>query len=815
MLKERFGKEKRWINWKLQTRNGKTTKLPYMITGKLASSTNPETWSTYDEAKKADKNVGIVLTADKLLLCVDLDHILEGGKIVKEFLNLKRFVDEADTYTEISQSGSGLHLFFEISEALILEANRHENIECYVSARYIAVTENPFGKEKPIRCITPKEAIAILSTVGYPWGKQEPTSAPLTVSRLAAPLVDGDLLKKIFASKNGPKIEALYNGDLSGAKGDASAADLALCSHLAFWSGRDAKQMENIWLASPLGSREKTQKRQDYRDRTIQAAIKNCKEIYKTQTTKGEKASLEENTVGTKQGGGDEKKNYSELIVELITSNPNIVLFHDDSGEPFVRISTDGHLESWPSKAKSFKRWLAKSFYDAYKKSAPSNSVRDALSTIEGMACYGGKEFPLFNRVALIDGAFWYDLTDDKWRAVKIDAKGWQIVSDPPIVFRRYSHQRPQVEPATVGDVKKLLPFVNISSDQQQLLLLVYIVSCFIPGFPHPIPFVYGSQGSAKSVLSKIIRRLIDPSLTEVLNLPRDGGQFAQLLSHHWYLFFDNVSELLEWQSDMLCKAVTGDGFSKRELYSDDDDIIYTFKRCIGMNGVNLVASKPDLLERSILLELERVPESKRLQESALWERFEAERPIILAGIFTALSKAINIQPMVSVKTLPRMADFAVWGCAIAEAIGYTQQQFLDAYLTNIKGQNEGVLEESLVATAIRKFLDNKIKWEGTPSQLLKELAIMAETLGINTEKEKDWPKAANVFSRRINELKTNLAEDGIQVSRGEKNKERIITLEKRLENTVAIVELSPDGSTPDQLGDDMGNDTAEVLPPL
>jgi hypothetical protein len=809
MLKKRFEKEKRWVNWKLQTREGKVTKIPYTITGKPASSTDPATWATYAEAKAASENVGIVLTNTKQLLCVDLDHVIENKKFLKEFLSLKKFVDEANTFTEISQSGTGLHLFFEITEPLTLEANRHANIECYVNSRYIAVTENSFGIEKPVRQITPEQAITILTVVGYPWRNKEET--PHTVSRVP----NSDILAKIFSASNGAKIEALYNGDISRHDNDASKADAALCAHLAFWCGRDAAMMESLWLASPLGAREKTQKRKDYRDRTIHAAIQNCKETYKPKVAKIEKASLEKNAVGAKKADGDEKKNYSELIVELITSNPNIVLFHDDSGEPFVRISTNGHLESWPCKAKSFKRWLAKSFYDAHKKSAPSNSMRDALSTIEGMACFGGKEFPLYNRVALIDGTLWYDLTDDKWRAVKIDAEGWQIVLNPPIVFRRYSHQRPQIEPAATGDIKNLLQFVNIASDQQKLLLLVYIVSCFIPKIPHPIPFTYGSQGSAKSVLSKIVRRLIDPSLMEVTGLPRDAGQLAQQLSHHWCLFFDNVSDLPEWLSDALCKAVTGDGFSKRELYSDDDDIIYTFQRCIGMNGINLVVSKPDLLERTIPLELERISESKRLQESELWKRFEAERPIILAGIFTALSKAMKIQPTVSGENLPRMADFTVWGCAIAEAIGYTQQQFLDAYRANIKSQNEVVLFESHIATTVIKFMEDKLEWEDTPSQLLKELTTVAEKMRINTEKEKEWPKAANVLSRKLNELKANLAEDGILVSRGDKNKERIITLKKLSENTVAIVEPSPSESAPVLRGDDTVSDNAQLLPPL
>ena len=81
---------------------------------------------------------------------------------------------------------------------------------------------------------------------------------------------------------------------------------------------------------------------------------------------------------------------------------------------------------------------------------------------------------------------------------------------------------------------------------------------------------------------------------------------------------FDNLSELSEGCSDMLCRSVSGYGFSKRELYTNDDDVIYNIKRTIGINGINLTATKPDLLERSILIALERISTENRKQESEI-----------------------------------------------------------------------------------------------------------------------------------------------------------------------------------------------------
>ena len=94
---------------------------------------------------------------------------------------------------------------------------------------------------------------------------------------------------------------------------------------------------------------------------------------------------------------------------------------------------------------------------------------------------------------------------------------------------------------------------------------------------------VYGPQGSAKSYLHKLTRRLLDPSSVELLKLLHDSNEIIQQLDHNWLCFYDNLTYLSTELSDTFCMAATGAGFAKRELYSDDDDVIFDFKRCIGL----------------------------------------------------------------------------------------------------------------------------------------------------------------------------------------------------------------------------------------
>lgn len=259
------------------------------MNGHEASSTDPTTHATYDKITTEKK--GIVLLPDMKLICIDIDHCLdEDSKIVhgqKEVI--ADFLLESDSYTEISQSGKGLHIFLAITEPLYLVKKKHEPFEAYTDKRFIAVTENCYGESRDVRTVTPDEAQRLLKIIGYPWGYV----APQPTTKRQQPttnLDDATLLAKMFNSKTGAKIKAIYDGDISAYNNDDSSADMALCSSLAFWTSKNAEQMERMWLGSTLGQRVKTQEREDYRSRTIANAILKCAEVYESGRTRSGKS---------------------------------------------------------------------------------------------------------------------------------------------------------------------------------------------------------------------------------------------------------------------------------------------------------------------------------------------------------------------------------------------------------------------------------------------------------------------------------------------------------------------------------------------
>jgi len=190
--------------------------------------------------------------------------------------------------------------------------------------------------------------------------------------------------------------------------------------------------------------------------------------------------------------------------------------------------------------------------------------------------------------------------------------------------------------------------------------------------------------------------------------------------------------------------------------------MIFTFQRCVAINGIHNVATRADLLDRSILIELMRIKDSNRRELSEVMANFEADKPDILGGIFDTLVKAMKIYPTLQLKNLPRMADFARWGYAIGEALDEGMGQiFYDEYTANRQIQNEEAIANDPIATLIVEFMKGRDSWYGLYSELYKKLENIADDYGISA-KHKSFPANAIGLSKRITAIKSNLETVGI-----------------------------------------------------
>ncbi|MBI3317193.1 MAG: hypothetical protein HYZ85_04240 [Candidatus Omnitrophica bacterium] len=493
---------------------------------------------------------------------------------------------------------------------------------------------------------------------------------------------------------------------------------------------------------------------------------------------------------GRNNAGNDDKKNTESdekagAAKKVMDAAGDLPFFHDEEGQPCVVIPVNSHWETYRMKNRNVRRWLNRQYYEKYRTLPSSEIINSVLSVLEGKAIFDGLCHKLSFRVAKQGDAFLYDVGDKQWRVIEITPSGWRF-SDHPYVFQRGSNTAAQVEPVRGGDIRLVLKFLNLPKEGDKLLLLVMIVAALVPGIPHPVLLFIGEHGAAKSTSTKVVRRLVDPAVAELLSLPNKPDDMALLLHKNYCPALDNLDSLQGWQSDILCRAVSGGGIEKRRLYTDDDEVILKFLRFIILNGINPAVTRPDLIDRTTCLTLERIPDENRKQEADFWAEFDQAHPLIFGGMLDTLSSAMRIYPSVKLEKLPRMADFCKWGFAIAEALGGKGNEFFKAYRENISHQNKIAIENHPVASAIKVFFDGKSVWQGRPSDLLTELEKVAAEEKIDM-KAKSWPKAAHILTRRLNAIKTNLMGIGIRIITGEHTGDnRMIRLEEVKQNSVS-----------------------------
>jgi len=233
----------------------------------------------------------------------------------------------------------------------------------------------------------------------------------------------------------------------------------------------------------------------------------------------------------------------------------------------------------------------------------------------------------------------------------------------------------------------------------------------------------------------------------------------------------DNLNSLPEWMVDTLCRLVTGDGDSKRALHTDDEDFIYQLKRAILLNGINAPTERGDAQDRTLPVELERIPDNIRRSEEELWAAFEAEHPRILGAVFSALSETIRVRETLELPRRPRLADWGYCAASAYVAFGWGRDRFLKDWGNVVRVQNQGTLDGSPVAQAVIEFMEHRDRWEGLATELHKELKTAAEDLGIDVQRDKMWPKSPLWLSRRLKEVIPLLTAMGVNVEVPDKRK--------------------------------------------
>ncbi|UBR30211.1 phage/plasmid primase, P4 family [Bacillus sp. SD-4] len=268
-----------WILWKFETRNGKQTKVPCQFNGEMARANDRRTWSTFATAVKfyleGDYDgIGFVFSREDKYIGIDIDKCVTDGK-TNAFAT--EIIDTLDSYTEFSPSGKGIHIIIKGSLPQSVlgtgRKNTKHGLEIYSYGRFFTFTGNRENSNDVY------DRTDELEEVFEQYFDDSDIQGRVNLAEFEKDEIkisNESLWEKMFRSKNGDEIRSLYNGNLI--NDDHSASDLALCNHLAFWTGKSATRMDSMFRETSL-IRDKwdvihfRDTNETYGERTIATAI--------------------------------------------------------------------------------------------------------------------------------------------------------------------------------------------------------------------------------------------------------------------------------------------------------------------------------------------------------------------------------------------------------------------------------------------------------------------------------------------------------------------------------------------------------------
>lgn len=728
---------------------------------------NAQGWGVYVGANPRKASGGrkgdAVACARNLLIDFDGRETMEGAR---------RKVQEADLPepTMWIASGHGVHAWWRLEEPLtdLLEwTARQKALIAHLAGADASIHDPPRvmrlpgftnTKASPVPCkLVEANPARVFPLLEFPRG--EPAGVPAS----AIPGLPAHV-SKLLASD--PKLAARWSGDVAGLN-DASRSGIAasIAERLIFARIPRGEVDEALRVWGETTGYEKAAEAR-WRELTITSAeqfVATNAERRRGETRAG--LSAEAHSGSEDRDESDQHAQRDHLVnLALVRYRFGMSLEHDafavERLGPNIAIMLGGARDS-------LKAILSREYRREFKRTPSSAALTDALFNLQGEATDREPE-EVHLRAAGYQGSIVIDLGTKDGHAVIVSSTGWSV-GPSPVLFRRTNATGPLPLPQAGGNIEALRQLLNIT-DASWPLVVGWSLAALIPHIPHPILLLGGEQGGGKSTAQRFLMDIFDPSPGGLRSPPLNPEDWAVTASASWGLGFDNISEIPEWWSDALCKAVTGGGWYRRRRYTDSDLSILTFHRVIALSSIDAGALRGDLGDRLLLVDLEAIPDRKRRTEAELRQRFSSLHAVIFGGLLDLLVKVLAEMPSVRLEFMPRMADFAVVLAAMDRVTGTSS-------LADYMGQRcrvaSEVVDDDVVAAAIRKSFHAGDVWEGTAGALLKRVApVQGELL-------KSWPKSPTGFARKLHRVSPALRQLGIDIiAPSDKDKKRIYRIE-------------------------------------
>ena len=873
-----------WVCWKTELKeNGKgLNKIPYISGSVNRFKQNDDELRDYATSLRAFKEenfhfkyegLGFYLSHDWVVAAIDIDDCYdpEAGKFktVKDLegneVCVETLINSIGSYAEFSQSGRGIHIFFNVLEK-DEDVNRNFNnresgVEFYERKIAISMTGNRIGDCNEINFYNPNAFCEQFKPKKLDLGEDaeesdfyETEEEKKHFDEQVKKNSDEELLNIALKNKrfsdiwNGnwqphfPKLREQFD------KISNNNVDQSLCNSLAYWTRKDADRIDRLFRQSALfqGDRaikwDRKTSGSTYGRIAIDKAIvwqkKTSQPLTKEEWIRkqGDKeideainnmnTNNEQNDEQDEEGAETEetsKKKAGPTAADILmrTANENTIYFRDKSKMAYAEISEDGKTHLFYLKSDEYKERLLLKHYKKTGRILATRGVVDAVISTLSASTIENPVREVFLRKAFFDGNLYYDMGDETGRVIEITSEGWKMISKSPIPFIRADSTLPQFEPKKGGDIGMLKKLVNVR-DEDFILLVGWMMGFFLPRGTQPILNFKSGEGTAKTTTTNNTRNILDPNNDPSRETPENKDDFNLAARNNAVVAFENLTFIPKWMSNALCCLSTGSSSPTRKFHTQLEETKFKAKRPIIINGIPEIVTKPDLLDRLVKLELPKL--ASYGDEGELEEEFKKLAPYIFDVLLTAAAEGLKNLPNVEIgKAKDRTVNFMKWVCACAPALGFTQEEFLKAYEAN-RGKSKGMsVELSSLGSELESWAreqESKVDRDGK-SQIFygqtKELVKKLEQhAGYGYESyddrpPRDWPDTPQSAGRQLQLLNATLLSRGLEITEAKKIKGYMKFKIFKVETDEVEEETEEDDLNPKQLIPDFEFDSLDI----
>ncbi len=456
----------------------------------------------------------------------------------------------------------------------------------------------------------------------------------------------------------------------------------------------------------------------------------------------------------------------SQAIIEIADAKCEFFL---SEGKACASVDSEKRIQTYLLESRMFEDWLADQVYESTQLGPAPKQIAAALPTLRGRARASGIHHKVALRIDRSRNGYYIDLGSDDWRAARVSSSGWKVVRPKRVKFVRTIETGVIPRPKSPGDIHLLRDFLNVEEEHFPLIV-AFMLECLRPETPYPLLELVGEQGTAKSTTQEFVKRLIDPSRGSLRAYPRNDRDFVVACGNSHLLSFNNMSHLTAEQQDLLCQVSTGGAASRRELYTDSEEILTSLNGPVMLNGINSVVSNQDLVSRTITLELPELGDNY-VGVSELRSEFEQAIPEILGGLLDILSDALClIEGGTRSSSRHRLADFVQLGTAVCESQGW--ESFEELFERNQVASRNRALEGSPTISALITFVQENKSYEGTFKTLMRHLYESSHS-------GSTLVRSAKALAGEIRRHRFALEENGIHIEhKGRSAKGNVVRLE-------------------------------------